>query len=303
MERIVTFVNDGPTMYGILHLPEKVPTNFSGKVGIMILHAGRQARRGPHRFYVKVARALCQAGLPVFRYDGSGYGDSEGVETQTFEAWLADAICALRVFVSECGLDKVIIWGLCGGAILAVHTAARSPGRVDSLILCAMIFNPERLNYKRPLLAISEKLSAFAAGLRRAAGAPLDYLKLSAFRAKRLVLKAFFPAPFDREFDKVVVKYMRSLPETFSKAACPTLFIFATEDPLAGGFRDELFGNRRWHQHLAGIPTELYVVEGADHNFSSADDENAVIQRSVEWAVRRAVAPGGLRPAPAGQPA
>lgn len=307
MEMVMTLTNNGVRMYGIAHVPDQPADGFKHKLGVVILHAGRQARRGPHRLYVKVARALCQAGLHVFRYDGTGYGDSEGSETQTFEEWLSDASCALRSFSQTFGLDRMILWGLCSGAMLAIHSAAREPARIDSLILCNLIFNPDRLQPNRPFRAGYRRLVPFLLGLKAVVTSPVPYIRASAAKAKRLLRRSFRPTPIDQRFEAVIIKHMKSLPHAFSMAAKPTLFIFGTADPVAGTFREELFGNNVWRKHLSGIVTESVVIEGADHNFSSLEHEKSVIGTTVRWAMRRAIsgdrvaskadgAPFGVRP-------
>lgn len=288
MERVVTIGNAGQKMYGIAHEPEAVPDTFKRKIGVLILHSGRQARRGPHKFYVKVARALCAEGFYVLRYDNRGYGDSEGPEEQTVEEWFSDALRAMAFFHDSFGLEKLILWGLCGGAVLAIHCAAKRPEVIDSLVLCNLFYKLEIASYKGEFKTVYRKLLTFSFWRKIFSASPIYYIRKGAPNVKRLFMRAFFPSQFDKSFEESAVPYMRSLPESFARASKPTAFIFATADPIFSNFEAELFGHPVWRDHLKGIPIELSVIEGADHNFSSVEYEKRAIEKSVAWAVNQA---------------
>jgi pimeloyl-ACP methyl ester carboxylesterase len=288
MERVVTFNNAGLKMYGIVHEPEIIPGAFNKRLGVLILHSGRQARRGPHNFYVKVARALCAAGFYVMRYDNRGYGDSEGTEHQTAEAWFSDALYAMEFFHHSFGLEKLILWGLCGGAVLAIHCASRWPDTIDSIILCNLFYKIDIASYRGEFKTVYRKLLTFSFWRKMLSASPIYYIRKGVPNVKRRFMKAFFPSRYDKSFEESALPYMRSLPETFSKVSKPTLFIFATEDPIFANFEEELFENPAWSIHLEGIPIRLSVIEGADHNFSSLPYEQSAIKESVDWAFNQA---------------
>src|SRR3954463_252798 len=52
-----------------------------GATGILMVTGGTQTRIGSHRMDERLAKRLAEAGYPCLRYDRSGVGDSEGVET------------------------------------------------------------------------------------------------------------------------------------------------------------------------------------------------------------------------------
>jgi pimeloyl-ACP methyl ester carboxylesterase len=289
VEKVVSFVNDAWKMYGIVHIPDAIPATFSQRIGVVILHAGRQARRGPHKLYVKIARALCQQGFYVLRYDNRGYGDSEGSENLTMYDWFSDASCAMGFFMESLALDKLILWGQCGGSVLAIHYASQNPSVVDSLILCNLMYKPGQTVFRGQFKATYRKLLDFSFWRKFLFTSPVFYFKKSAPHVKRFFLKAFFPDQFDKSLEESAIKYVKSLPYSFSRAARPTLFIFSTSDPLVGDVEEELFGDPLWRKHLDGIPTELSIIEGADHNFSSVNYEWSAIDKTVTWAMSRAV--------------
>ena len=57
------------------------------------------------------------AGFPVFRFDFSGCGDSEGdLQFSSIEDWQQDLNSAIKVFQKETGVSKLFLWGLRIGA-------------------------------------------------------------------------------------------------------------------------------------------------------------------------------------------
>lgn len=288
MEKVVSFSNEGQKMYGIVHEPEAIPETFEKKTGVLMLHSGRQARRGPHHFYVKVARALCAEGFTVLRYDNRGSGDSEGLEDQTLEDWFSDALCSIEYFHHTFALEKLILWGLCGGAVLAILCAAKKPSAVDSLILCNLFYKMDVASYKGEFKTVYKKLLTIDFWRKMIFASPIYYLRKGAPNVKRRFLRAFFPSRFDQTFEETAAEYIHALPRDFAKATKPTAFIFSTADPVFAGFETEFFGNPLWSQHLTGIPLQLFRIQGADHNFSSLDYEIMAIEKTLKWAANRA---------------
>jgi pimeloyl-ACP methyl ester carboxylesterase len=142
MERPVTFVNrNGFRLFGMLYLPERTP---SRRIGIVISVNAVKYRLGTFRLHVLLARALSELGYCVLSFDPEGIGDSEGefeykllsehyydIQTGKYSNDLSDAI---DFFYKECGLDSLLLLGLCGGAI-SVLMEAGNDERVSGLIL------------------------------------------------------------------------------------------------------------------------------------------------------------------------
>ena len=59
-EAPVCFGEPGERMFGVVHTP---PRPRGPVRAVILFHGGRQARRGPHRMYVKTARRLSEAGF------------------------------------------------------------------------------------------------------------------------------------------------------------------------------------------------------------------------------------------------
>jgi carboxylesterase len=97
-----------------------------GKVGVLLLH-GLCGTPAEMRF---VAMGLARAGYTVHAPQLAGHGAENGGRWQD---WYMSAREALNEIRKEC--DTVIVGGLCMGAILGLHLAARNPGKVQGVSL------------------------------------------------------------------------------------------------------------------------------------------------------------------------
>ena len=122
------------SLLGILSRPpSKTPIR---KPAVVVLNTGIAHRIGHHRMYVKMARELAALGHLVFRFDFSGIGDSapRGDILNPIEAHQADVSEALDWLTASCGVDEVILIGLCAGAEIALRYG-HSDKRVIGLVL------------------------------------------------------------------------------------------------------------------------------------------------------------------------
>jgi len=97
-----------------------------GKVGVLLLH-GLCGTPAEMRF---VAMGLARAGYTVHTPQLAGHGAENSGRWQD---WYLSAREALNEIRKEC--DTVIVGGLCMGAILGLHLAARNPGKVQGVSL------------------------------------------------------------------------------------------------------------------------------------------------------------------------
>lgn len=123
--KAVTFKNrKGLKLFGILEVPK---TSEKKDTCILLLSPGVKTRVAPHRLYYKMSRLLCELGYPVFRFDFYGLGDSEGEIEEEFVADLygsvavgrykEDTLDAMDWVEENLEINKIILSGLCGGAI------------------------------------------------------------------------------------------------------------------------------------------------------------------------------------------
>jgi len=106
-----TFKCSGTSLVGILHNGEPHAT-----LGVVIVVGGPQYRVGSHRGFVILARQLAATGIPVFRFDFRGMGDSNGLPRGVANA-NADIRAAIDHFQTQSpSLKSVVLLGLCDGA-------------------------------------------------------------------------------------------------------------------------------------------------------------------------------------------
>ena len=128
-EQAVTFQCQGDRLVGIVH---RVPE--PARRGVLIVVGGPQYRVGAHRQFVSLARRLSAEGIPVFRFDYRGMGDSEG-KPRDFQDVDQDIAAALDSFMAEYSdLEEVVLWGLCDGASAVAFYGHKDP-RVAAIVM------------------------------------------------------------------------------------------------------------------------------------------------------------------------
>ncbi|RJG07065.1 hydrolase 1, exosortase A system-associated [Noviherbaspirillum cavernae] len=128
-ESAVGFACHDAQLCGILSLPRQPVSR-----GVLIVVGGPQYRAGSHRQFTLLARFLAARGIPVFRFDYRGMGDSGG-DARSFEDVGDDLRTAIDKFSETMpGLAEVVIWGLCDAASAALFYAHQDR-RVTGLVL------------------------------------------------------------------------------------------------------------------------------------------------------------------------
>jgi pimeloyl-ACP methyl ester carboxylesterase len=142
LEKPVVFRSGSNELMGVVHLPEG---SANADVGVVFVHSGARGRLGSTFQYPRYARALAARGIPCFRWDPSGLGDSEGfIEDMKLHdffgsiqvgRFVGDTVAAIDEFGRHASPEKLVLWGLCGGGITALLAAPRASRRVDGLVL------------------------------------------------------------------------------------------------------------------------------------------------------------------------
>ena len=117
-EKIFFFRGPGNRkLLGFLHSPGAA----SSKIGIVFCHPFAEEKNMSHAVAAKAARMFATAGYPVFRFDFSGCGDSEGdLQVSSLENWQQDLDAAIEAFRGVAGVSRCMLWGLRLGAGLAL---------------------------------------------------------------------------------------------------------------------------------------------------------------------------------------
>lgn len=126
MRRLITFACEGETVVGTVD-------EADGTIGLLIVSGGNEIRCGAHRGMALLANRLAVQGVPVFRFDRRGVGDSGG-ENAGYLSSRADIVAAGLAFRREVPqLAHIMGFGNCDGAT-ALASFGRDAG-LDGLIL------------------------------------------------------------------------------------------------------------------------------------------------------------------------
>ena len=119
------------------------PESQSEKPAVVLLNSGLVHHVGPHRLYVKLARALAERGHLVMRIDFSGIGDSSPRRDNVrFEkSAVEDARAAMDELARRYGAERFGLGGLCSGAEISFKTALED----ERVVGAAMINAPQYL--------------------------------------------------------------------------------------------------------------------------------------------------------------
>ena len=126
MRKLIAFACEGESLAATLD-------EADGSTGLLIVSGGNEIRSGAHRGMAMLAHRLAAAGIPVFRYDRRGVGDSTG-ENKGFLSAEPDLIAAAAAFRRAAPrVTRLVGFGNCDAAsTLALF--GRSAG-IDRIIV------------------------------------------------------------------------------------------------------------------------------------------------------------------------
>lgn len=126
MRELIAFPCADDTLIGTLD-------DADGTTGLLIVSGGNELRCGAHRGMALLASELAAAGVPVFRFDRRGIGDSDGVNHgyQDSGPDIAAAIGTFRALAPQ--VTRVVGFGNCDAAT-ALALFHRDAG-IDALVL------------------------------------------------------------------------------------------------------------------------------------------------------------------------
>ena len=110
-------------LFGAYHPPKNPGTVNKGVV--LCYPIGQEYFRS-HRAFLQLAKLINIAGLPVFRFDYYGTGDSLGESLDWgVDQWVSDILSAINELKLISGVDEVALVGLRFGALLATLALQR----------------------------------------------------------------------------------------------------------------------------------------------------------------------------------
>ena len=256
MIRPVTFINNEEQIIGILHMPDSLKKGERAPA-IVMFHGFTGHKSEAHRFFIHVARALCNAGYIVLRFDFRGSGDSDGeFEDMTLPGEVSDAARAVD-FISDLDAvnpEKIGVIGLSMGGRVAAILASKDK-RIKFVVLYSAALTPLKEKFLKDLG--KEKLEKLARGEAVHIGNGW-YLK-----------KAFFetidsPVPL----------------EVLDKIEVPVLIIHGDSDNVV-----PLDGAKKGYEILKNLNSknELYIIKGGDHVFTKKEHTQEVVEKTLDW--------------------
>jgi len=256
MIKPVIFSNNEEKLVGILHVPEILERDERAPAVIM-LHGFTGHKSEAHRLFIHVARALCNAGYVVLRFDFRGSGDSDGdFEDMTVPREVSDAARALD-FISDLDMvdpEKIGLLGLSMGGRVAVILASKDK-RVKFVVLYSAALAPLRERFLKDLG--KENLEKLKRGEAVHIGNGW-YLK------KRFFETIDSPVPL----------------EVLDKIEVPVLIVHGDSDNVV-----PIDGAKKGYEILKNLNSknEMYIIEGGDHVFARKEHTQEAIEKTLDW--------------------
>jgi len=273
VNRGVVFDCEGEQLVGVLTAPEAAASDL----GVVIIVGGPQYRVGSHRQFTLLARHLAGQGVPAFRFDYRGMGDSDG-EARTFEEIDADIRAAIDVFLAtHPRTARVVLWGLCDGASAAMMYAPTDV-RVRGLILANPWVRNEQTQAATEVKHYYGARVMSGAFWRKLLSGDVDITGAIRGLASSSVkaLRRNTPLQQGESFQERMLEGWRHHPG-------PELVVLSGNDLTAKEFLELSTRDPRWQTCFAKPQTTRLDMPPADHTFSTAQWRGEVERSVSEW--------------------
>jgi carboxylesterase len=241
-----------------------------GKVGVLLLH-GLCGTPAEMRF---VAMGLARAGYTVHTPQLAGHGTENGGRWQD---WYMSARAALIELRKEC--DTVIVGGLCMGAILGLHLAARHPDKVQGVSLFSPTLWINGWAMPRRMRLFSLVRSSWLAKLFNFPDAESLGIKCPRVRAFVKTALESSGAEYGRSGvpGEMVLEHRRMVDAAMAilgRVRQPTLIVHSRQDDYAAINNAE---------HIKGVLTgrvDMVVLEDSYHMVTLDKERHVVVERA-----------------------
>ncbi|MDP9018946.1 MAG: alpha/beta fold hydrolase, partial [Candidatus Eremiobacteraeota bacterium] len=129
-------------LFGWLHQPI---AEYTASIALLICKPFGYEVMCSHTSLRALAEAAAELGVTTLRFDYCGTGDSSDIDPKAnqLEVWTKDVLSAIAELQRRTGVERVCLFGLRMGALLAV-LATRQSKSVSSLMLIAPVLNGRR---------------------------------------------------------------------------------------------------------------------------------------------------------------
>jgi len=257
MIKPVVFENEGEYIVGILHLPDGLGKGEKTAPAVVMLHGFTGHKSEAHRLFVHVARALCNAGFIVLRFDFRGSGDSDGeFEDMTVLKEVSDASRAISFLLSFPYTDpeRMGVIGLSMGGRVAAIIASR-----DKRIKFIVLYSAALIPLRKKFLSLLKKE---------------DWKRLEEGEAISIGGGWYLRKPFFETLDSPTPL------QILDKIKVPVLMIHGDSDEVIP-LKESIKG----YEMLKKLnrKNELYIIKGGDHTFTEKKHTREVMEKTLNW--------------------
>jgi pimeloyl-ACP methyl ester carboxylesterase len=289
-EAAVAFQVQGETLHGILARPD----GQAKPLGVVFVHGWSGNRAGPHGLLTGMARHFATQGYASLRFDFRGRGESEGDGLSASLPTMAeDLIAGTRCFCETAGVEKVVYFGLCSGGNVTIGTLPKLPAAAGLVLLSVYPFSDgdafgRDVHRTFHYLRVYWRKATQGSTWRRLFRGDVSlkgvfnvlfghFLNRGRNRQKEEASEPDNVATSQRAAGKTAKstatesrtqggeapkKHLAKL-----RADLPAMMVYGTADPDAPAAQ-RYFGD---YVQEKALPVEMVEIEGANHNFSSAE--------------------------------
>ncbi len=306
-QRAVTFRNRaGEALAGVLH----DPPGGRSDVGIILLSPGIKGRVAPHRLYRKMARHYASMGFRVLRFDFAGLGDSGGRLSEPLLAdlyrsiqlgrYVDDCLDAVAWFRSHGNVRRVILGGLCGGAITGL-LASPLDGHVAGILSIGMPVTLDGTSVDKVAGMSKGQLHSIRRQYVRKLFDVRSWARLLTLRTDLRLLsrsfRALLPGTVTRaasvpmvQGDNANPRFSPALLESLS-AGLPILLVYSGADRLYWEYRERFA--EPYAEALTAFDSvlEVRLIDKANHVLTFPEWQREMLALSETWLQRHFPAP------------
>jgi hypothetical protein len=271
----------------------------------VLLSPGVKMRVGPQGLYRRMTDEFVALGIPVFRFDFYGLGDSEGTLTEELlrdvynhievGRFVDDTLDAMSWMEQHRGTKRFILSGLCGGAITGLLAGGRDP-RVVGLLGLGMTAVLAAKAADASLYMTEGQLSHQRRKYARRLTNPTAWLRLLTLKSDYRLIWRFMTQPIQQRLRAPKPAEAAPPPENdnanplfppafFNMLATrrPMLLVFGGSDRLQWEFEEKFLA--RHAARLASMPKlyDVHVIGNANHVLSLTEWQNEMLDVSRRW--------------------
>lgn len=279
------------------------PSEFSPDAAVLLLSPGVKMRVAPHRLYKRMSHWFASRGFAVLRFDFYGLGDSEGEVPEDLLAdfyrevqlgrYCEDVLSAAHWIEEHLGLRRILLAGLCGGAITGL-LASRHMDSVEGLIGLGIpvILDGSEQDHVRNMT--EGQRSVLKRTYLKKLMDPGAWLRLLTLKSDiRLLFRSFRPktaAPSESESQASQAEPDGNMNPMFAPAlfelvdrSCPLLLVFSGGDRLAWEYEEKFAVPNADKLKLIGDQLVVKTIPNANHILSDQESQAQMFEILDSW--------------------